>query len=376
MKRIAKWSAAAATALLLMVGLTTFSSSPVQAGLGGEVLILDTTVSGGLDSIEANHVESLGLIPDLVTPAEWGAMTADQFGSYRAIIIGDPNCSGDLTDLAAPEANAMTWGPQVDGEIIIIGTDPVLHDGQGQARQLVEQGIDFAVSDPAATGLYMTTSCWYDSPTPGESVAALAGIDGGDFTVGPTGCDDSVHITASHPALEGLTDEGLSNWGCSTHNSFLSWPSTFAPLAMAVFPEGNFVAPDGTRGEVYIIARGVEVFRALNCSPETASATVGSGHTINAEFVIGGAPIANHEITFTITTGPHAGQTANAMTDAAGRASHTFTGTTAGTDTIIATATFEAVEFESNVCSVDWTGASTTTTRTTTESRVTPRFTG
>lgn len=368
---------AVAVAAVLTVAVSALGTPSVSAGPAGEVIILGPTVSGGASSVEAEYVASIGLTPNVVDDAGWAALTAEQFGNARAIIIGDPTCSVNQSNLSAAEANAMTWGPQVDGEIIIIGTDPVFHYGTGQAQQLIEQGIDFAVSDPSATGLYMTTSCWYE--TGGETIAALAGIDGGNFVTSATDCDDDVHITATHPALAGLTDEGLSDWSCSTHNGFSQWPPTFAPLAMAVIEDGDFVAPDGTRGEVYIIARGVEVFRALNCEPIDAAAAVGSGHTITATFVVDDLPVVGQEITFTVTTGPHAGTTGTATTDDTGRASHTFTGTSPGTDTIIATSVVQGVEFESDVCSVTWSGSTPTSGGGGgggTAPRATPRFTG
>ena len=55
------------------------------------------------------------------------AMTAAQFASYDAIVLGDETCSVDKGDIAAAEVNAHVWGPVIDGNIIIIGSDPVYH---------------------------------------------------------------------------------------------------------------------------------------------------------------------------------------------------------------------------------------------------------
>ena len=372
-------------ALVLLAATALFGTgTPVDAA-GGDantVLILDTTVSGGASSREATYLASKGFTVEIADATTWGAKTADEFGSYRAIVLGDATCGSDLT---AAEGNAMTWGPQIDGEAIIIGTDNVYHYGTGQAQQLIEQGLDFAVSDASATGLYATLSCVYDSSAPGTPVPALAGIDGGNFTVQGTSCDDDVHITASHPAIAGLTDEGLSGWGCSTHESFDSFPATFAPLAMAVQEDGVYVAPDGTRGEVYIIARGVEVFRALTLTPETAENPVGTTHTVTANFTLNGAPVVGQEVVFTVTDGPHTGTTGSGVTDAAGNASFTYTGTSAGTDTIIARATVPGTTtFESNTVTKTWiatattpsTAGTTSTTAATRSATATPTFTG
>lgn len=79
----------------------------------------------------------------------------------------------------------------------------------------------------------------------------------GSFTVvGQGGCPADSHIVARHPALTGLTDADLSNWGCSTHEGFVTWPTNFLVLAISKDVLSSFVAPDGTTGAPYIIARG------------------------------------------------------------------------------------------------------------------------
>lgn len=373
--------------VLVLVAATALfgTGSPVGAA-GGDantVLILGSTVTGGASSREATYLASKGFTVEVADDATWAAKTADEFGSYRAIILGDPTCGGIAP--AAAEANAMTWGPQVDGEIIVIGTDPIFHYGTGQAQQLIEQGLDFAVSDATHTGLYATLSCYNDSDAPNTPVPMLAGIDGGNFQVQGTSCDDDVHITATHPALTGLTDAGLTGWGCSTHESFDAFPVTFSPLAMAIQEDGVYVAPDGTRGEVYIIARGVEVFRALTLTPETAENPVGTSHTVTANFTLNSSVVSGQEVVFTVTEGPHAGTTGTGVTDASGNASFTYTGTSAGTDTIIARATVVgATTFESNTVTKTWvappettsTTAGTTTSTATRSATATPTFTG
>lgn len=55
----------------------------------------------------------------------------------------------------------------------------------------------------------------------------------GTFTATGVGCFNSAHIVATHPALTGLTDSTLSNWSCSVHEAFDSWPLSFEVLAIA-----------------------------------------------------------------------------------------------------------------------------------------------
>ena len=49
-----------------------------------------------------------------------------------------------------------------------------------------------------------------------------------------------------------------------------------------------------------------------------------------------GKPVVGRNVTFTITSGPHAGNTYTAATNAGGKAAYTYTGSSAGTDAIVA----------------------------------------
>src|SRR4051812_6047372 len=59
-----------------------------------KVLILASSVAGGLDSREAQAVSANSATTqiDVVTPEQWKKMTATQFMNYRALIIGDAAC--------------------------------------------------------------------------------------------------------------------------------------------------------------------------------------------------------------------------------------------------------------------------------------------
>jgi cysteine-rich repeat protein len=85
----------------------------------------------------------------------------------------------------------------------------------------------------------------------------------GNFTVrGNLDCYDKAHLVASSPALYSLNDTALSNWGCSVHEAFSSYPTTgktdFQALAIAqdVLGEGSQSFGDGSVGLPYIISHG------------------------------------------------------------------------------------------------------------------------
>jgi cysteine-rich repeat protein len=246
--KVTKALTACAVALGLLVGLGEKAANATN----GKVLILNTTVSGGAGSVEATQAGVLGYGADVVSPAAWGAMTTADFAQYNAIVLGDPTCSETpASNLAAAVANTAVWGPAVTGNMIVIGTDEVLHG----KTPVTYNGIKFAASG-AGTGAFVSLSCYYWfaglSPVPvlsyfGSFVAQSAGS-----------CFNNAHIVAVHPALSGLTDAFLSNWSCSVHETFATFPTgTFVPLAIALESgPGTLPFADGTSGIPYILARG------------------------------------------------------------------------------------------------------------------------
>jgi hypothetical protein len=155
------------------------------------------------------------------------------------------------------------------------------------------------------------------------------------------GCFNDAHIVATHPALAGLTDATLSNWSCSVHEAFDSWPVSFEVLAIAEGASAAFTAPDGTVGTPYILARGVTVISDIKLAPESAENPVGSDHTVTATVTTDdpapGTPVVGTTVTFEVVAGPHTGATGTDVTDSSDQASFTYTGTAAGEDTIEAT---------------------------------------
>lgn len=321
---------------LLVLLIALMVSAPASA-VQDKVLILSPTVTGAASSLEAVHAASLGLTVDIVGPGVWSSMSTSDFAEYRAIILGDPTCGAGGGALAPAAANAATWASAVTGNVVVVGTDPIWHSSFGPGGpqggdELTRRGIDFAVADAGKTGAYVTLSCYYHGTAPGTPVPALDGF--GSFTVKGVGCHNDVKIVATHPALSGLTDANLSNWSCSVHEAFDSWPISFEVLAMSVGTGDDFTAPDGTRGTPYILARGVQVISDITLSPGTAENPVGTSHTLTATVTEDGTPLPSVPVTFTVIAGPHAGTSGNGVTGVDGTATFSYTGTSLGTDTI------------------------------------------
>ncbi|MDA1061719.1 MAG: hypothetical protein O2895_02235 [Chloroflexi bacterium] len=220
----------------------------------GEVLILSTTVYGGTagTSNEAAKVSLTGRTPVTVDAATWSAMTTADFASYDAIILGD-NCSS-LSSAQAAIDTVDVWSPAIDGNVVIVGTDPSTHLGSG-GDAVNEKTIAFAVDQAGTTGALISLGCYYHATAENTPVPLLDGF--GSFTLRGVGCFNESHIVAIHPALSGLTDANLSNWSCSVHEAFDGWPtSSFIVLAIAEGIGGSYTAGDGSVGTPYILARG------------------------------------------------------------------------------------------------------------------------
>lgn len=93
---------------------------------------------------------------------------------------------------------------------------------------------------------------------------------------------------------------------------------------------------------------------SLTLSPGSTSQNAGQPVSVSATLLDGGgAGIPNTNVTFTVTVGPDAGRTGVALTDANGNARYTYTGSSSGSDTLIASVTTVGT-FTSNQVSVDW----------------------
>ncbi|MDQ2905581.1 MAG: hypothetical protein M3Y81_18810 [Chloroflexota bacterium] len=96
----------------------------------------------------------------------------------------------------------------------------------------------------------------------------------------------------------------------------------------------------------------------LTLSPATTTLAVGQQVTETTTLVDGGGiGLPNANVTFTIPTGPDAGQTGNAVTDRVGQASFTYTNTAPGTDIVVASVptAYTVGPLQSNQTSVVWT---------------------
>ena len=236
---------------------------------------------------------------------EWEGKTTAEFAQFDAIIFGDQP-AGDVHEAEWNTAigNRATWNAAVNGNVILIGTDPDNHASQGRAgaEKLVHQAVKFAADRPGKTGLYVAMSHVYESMDFPMPVRLLEGL--GHFVAITSGGNNAAHIVAVHPALNGLTDDDLKDWGASTHNGFLSWPQDFLPLAIvtdAPVKTPDYLSGDGKEGLVYILSRGASpVGVSLTVEPSCMGGPIVVTALVNDAF---GNPRANIPVRFSLLAG-------------------------------------------------------------------------
>lgn len=234
---------------------------------GNSVVILKSTTGFADPSLEKAKATALGLTVVEMSDVDWLATTTAEFATYNAIIIGDPTCMGlGYPGWLTAEASRAVWGPAVTGNVVVVGTDPTFHSSYAfgglpgsDGDQVAASGIEFVVDSPGKTGAYIAMSCVYHDTPLGTPVPLLDVF--GAFTAMGVGCYNDTHIVAVHDAITGLTDASTSDWFCSVHNAFDSFPPDFLPLVIAegIGGPGSLMFADGTFGVPYILARGEEL---------------------------------------------------------------------------------------------------------------------
>jgi hypothetical protein len=365
-------------ALLALVGVLVSAGGANAAA--PKALINASTVSGSPSQEEA-IATTAGFAVTVVSDATWGAMTASDFGQYDLLIAGDPTCGSLPPGLVS---SASVYGPVVlglaggrtsAGNRIVVGTDPVFHDGgdytsPGARGTIIREGIAYAGSHPGTTGMYFDATC-SDGFGAAGTLAILTAISAGGpaWTIdGTPPCGGSVSLIASDLSFPDLTTASLQGWGCSVHESFPTFPTEWTALAVATdtasHPTCGVDPHTGLNacGEAYIlITSGVVHSLVISVSPLEVTNPVGTSHTVTANVheVGGTPPVAGQLVTFTVT-GQNAGASgtclpADCKSDVNGNVSFTyFDGAGAGDDTIKASFTDAAGSLQTATAQKHW----------------------
>ena len=285
-------------------------AAPAKASSLGSVLILSSSVNGGTSSAEAAAATADGYSPVLESSSSWDALTgsSSEFSGYAAVIIGDPSTGGTCSATPDTDAtgNEADWGPEITGNVAVLGTAPALAGSAGTA--LMQDAIAYAASGPSGTtGLYISLNCDYASSSESDADASLLNdVYGGGFDV--TG-----HVTGSGPAC---TDSGTvntleadtsgsfasmpgsalsaSSWGstaCPVQETFNTWPANFTPVGYdASATPADFTASSGTSGQPYVLL-GTPTPTAA-----TKAATPTTGGEVPQAAEVGGSNAASHAV--------------------------------------------------------------------------------
>jgi hypothetical protein len=363
---------AGAVAVGLLVGTFGAVFMPATHALasGPQALILGATVYGS-PSVEESDLESQGWTVTVADDATWDAMTAPQFAAYQLLVFGDPACTSDPGIEAAAVSDEATWAPLVDGNIIVLGTDPVYHylfGGEQGAGVLISHALAYAGAQAGKTGAYVDLSCIYeDGGTDSEDSPLLDGLESGFTMYSENNCAATIHVAAAAQQLIGVTDADLSNWGCSVHEYFGTWPSDFVPYAIdtaasdsppsGICPNPAYQPPDGsTPGCPYIVGRGGGLTAGtIGLTGPPGDGAINTSQTLTVSVEVGGSPTIGAVVTLDDVSGPNAGATATVTTDASGAASYSYTSTSTGTDEWTASYTDSGGILEtSNPAAVVW----------------------
>jgi RHS repeat-associated protein len=270
---------AAATAVAAGITAASVAKAPAaKAATTGPVLVL--LQNGETTAPEATILSNAGYSVTVATPSTWQGMSASQFETYAALVIGDPSSGGTCSTLiptagsSGSEPLGATWQGAVSGNMAVLGTAPAL-PGSTAASTLITDAVASAAAGfnsaasgtpTSGTGLYVSLNCEYSTAAAGTSVPLLAGVDniGTGLTVqGGLACTDPGTVNTWEAASAGTfggfssTSLAASSWtpGCPVQEAFTAWPAMFTPVAYdsAADATANFTASDGITGQPYVL---------------------------------------------------------------------------------------------------------------------------
>jgi hypothetical protein len=199
-------------------------------------------------------------------------------------------------------------------------TNPGPQGAAGTVTQVEAETPPAVLTRGVSTGLVDTTDAVGDSNTFNSNTGGWCAAEEGTNVLGTNG----IQVGYARTATGGLAIyDGNDNWFTDGPNA---WDKTFFDNIL-----DQPFNPDS-------LPCGVPV-TGIKLSPLTATNPVGGSHTVTATVTDStGKAVPGVTVTFTVQSGPNAGQGGVRITDPSGNASFTYTDSGgAGTDTIVAT---------------------------------------
>ena len=310
--------------------------------------------SAGISDVEVESFSATGdsatsvtLIPDATDPImrvthDYGPSSSSNL--FEAVVTIE-NLS---TESQVPRyRRAMDWDippTTFDEAVTIQGTE-------GSPTVVFASDDGFATPDPFAGESWIN---FIGDTTQNVDTVLDPGGDGPDsdhgalfdFRFDPLAAGESLEFSIFYGAASSteLADLTLAAIGAQVYS--YGQPSDDAGLADGT-PNTFIFAFGGVGGDAQFDA-------PLTLTPTAATNLLGEEHTVTANLTVSGDPVADQEISFEVLSGPNAGTTGTATTDADGNADFSYVGDTEGTDEIQATTTYLEQPLESNVATKTW----------------------
>ena len=329
------WAAVFAAAM----ALTTPLALPAQAATPGGPIILM-----GIDAEDAGHgppATYAQVVESILRNTDNGGDGILVFGAHSAVVkqwwdtVG-AEAGETVTHVIAPAIGTVDF---TGYQMLAVSSDVSNTAGGTRAvdnLQLATRRGDVADFVNGGGGLFGLASVFTEAE--GGPYPYLADL--GAFTFAHPPQYPDITPTAEGSAV-GISDAlDLCCW----HDEYLTFPPFLQVLATNP-ATGNAAAVGGLN----------VVIGDLTLSPETQTRNIADTATIDVSVVENGAPATDRTVTFEVLSGPNAGTSGTATTDADGQATFSYSGSTAGTDTVQASYVPPGEEAESsNVVEVVW----------------------
>lgn len=272
----------------------------------------ELTVLSDTYSLSISHTQVLtGPLRDYTAFAGF----PDVYESPNFIFLGDDTTSAQarvrigyvsvITNAALPDRSANGGQPLVINDIGLLDVDAY---GSSEVVTLTVSHGTLTLSDSVPGGL---------------SAAKISGNGSGQLVLfGPVG-----QINSSLVYSPALTYTG--------HTFFDGVDTLTAQVSDQGHTGAGGALSDSKSLDITVQSPGT---LSLDLTPSYATNQIGTPHTVTATVRANGAPVgAGYPITFTISSGPHVGQSSATATDTNGQVTLTYTGTATGIDAISAT---------------------------------------
>lgn len=320
------------------------------------------------------------------TPVTWDtADFANSIYSYNYFtdvtsIVKSKIDSAPAGDVSFTVSEANTYN--IDGEILTVIFDDPLHQTTDNtvvvlfgAQKTTGDDFNIGLAKPINTAdpnllldLSLGISYGYQTTTTTNQVSKIT-VNGKQLTSSAGGQDDGVPNSIGNGGL--ITVGGVGDSDANPADPYAA-PTTGCRYDDELYSLLPFVANGDTSikvhtvnpsnddniffGELYLKSATAVVGQGVVLSPASATNKLGETHVLTAKVQDDtGAPVVGSTVTFTITSGPNAGETGTAVTDANGEAIWSYSSTKEGTDTIVASVVNAADKtFTSNEATKTW----------------------